>query len=95
MTATPFIPDVPSPPARAFARQANDAPQAAGFGKILNDLGSALSSANGAEDAFATGAGDLQSAIYERARADVALAVATAASQRAAQALQAIFTMQV
>lgn len=95
MTVTPFIPDVPSPPARAVVRQTNDASQTGGFGKALNDLGSALGSANAAEDAFARGAGDLQSAIYERARADVALAVATAASQRAAQALQAIFTMQV
>ena len=91
----PFIPDVPNPPSRAISREANDAPQAGGFGKVLNDLGSALGSANAAEDAFAAGSGDLQSAIYERARADVALAVAAAASQRAAQALQAIFTMQV
>lgn len=95
MTVTPFIPDVPSPAVRAIAPQTNGAPHAGGFGKILNDLGSALGSANSAEDAFASGTGDLQSAIYERARADVALAVATAASQRAAQALQAVFTMQV
>jgi flagellar hook-basal body complex protein FliE len=95
MTGTPFIPDVPSPSRNAAALPRNDAPQAGEFGKILDDLGSALGQANRAEDAFANGAGDLQSAIYERARADVALAVATAASQRAAQALQAIFTMQV
>ena len=95
MTVTPFVPDVPSPPSNAPASQKNDAPQAGEFGKILNGLGSVLGGANSAEDAFANGTGDLQSAIYERARADVALAVATAASQRAAQALQAIFTMQV
>ena len=91
----PFIPDVPSPPLRGAAPQRTDAPQAGEFGHVLDDLGSALGKANTAEDAFANGAGDLQSAIYERARADVALAVATAASQRAAQALQAIFSMQV
>jgi len=94
MTAAPFIPDVPNPPPAAAPRKDGAAPDGA-FGKILTDLGSALGSANSAEDAFAAGAGDLQTAIYERARADVALAVATAAAQRAAQALQAIFTMQV
>jgi flagellar hook-basal body complex protein FliE len=94
MTVPRFVPDVPSP-SQTLAPRKNDAPQAGEFGKMLNDLGSALGNANTAEDAFANGTGDLQSAIYERARADVALAVATAASQRAAQALQAIFTMQV
>ncbi len=65
------------------------------FGKMLDDLGSVLGTAEGAEDAFASGAGDLQTAIYERARADVALSVATAAAQRTAQALQSIINMQV
>lgn len=68
---------------------------AAGFGKLLDDLGSVLGSAEHAEDAFATGVGDLQTAVYERARADVALSVATAAAQRTAQALQSILNMQV
>jgi flagellar hook-basal body complex protein FliE len=54
-----------------------------------------LNKAEGAEDAFAAGSGDLQSAIYERARADVALSVATAAAQRTTQALQSILNMQV
>jgi flagellar hook-basal body complex protein FliE len=67
----------------------------AGFGKLLDDLGSVLGSAEHAEDAFATGVGDLQTAVYERARADVALSVATAAAQRTAQALQSILNMQV
>jgi len=68
---------------------------AAGFGKLLDDLGSVLGGAEHAEDAFATGVGDLQTAVYERARADVALSVATAAAQRTAQALQSILNMQV
>ncbi len=66
-----------------------------GFGRLLDDLGSVLGSAEHAEDAFATGVGDLQTAVYERARADVALSVATAAAQRTAQALQSILNMQV
>jgi flagellar hook-basal body complex protein FliE len=65
------------------------------FGKVLDDLGAVLNKAEGAEDAFAAGSGDLQSAIYERARADVALSVATAAAQRTTQALQSILNMQV
>ena len=65
------------------------------FAKILDGLGGVLGKAEGAEDAFAAGTGDLQTAVYERARADVALSVATAAAQRTAQALQSILNMQV
>lgn len=72
-----------------------NAPQAGAFGKILDDLGSVLGKAEKSEDAFASGVGDLQTAVYERARADVALSVATAAAQRTAQALQSILNMQV
>lgn len=71
------------------------APQQNGFGKILDDLASVLGKAERSEDAFASGAGDLQTAIYERARADVALSVASAAAQRTGQALQSILNMQV
>lgn len=95
MTA-PFVPDVPSPSRSAAPfRPVQAPPRENAFGAVLNDLGTVLSGANNAEENFASGAGDLQQAIYERARADVALAVATAAAQRSAQALQAIFTMQV
>jgi flagellar hook-basal body complex protein FliE len=65
------------------------------FEKTADDFGKALYRAQAAEDAFASGSGDLQTAIYERARADVALSVATAACQRAAQSLQSILNMQV
>jgi flagellar hook-basal body complex protein FliE len=92
---TPFVPDVAGP-LPAISRSAPAAaPPADAFGKTLDDLGSVLRSAGAAEERFASGSGDLQEAVYERARADVALAVATAAAQRTAQALQAIFTMQV
>jgi flagellar hook-basal body complex protein FliE len=65
------------------------------FARILDDLGGVLGRAERAEDAFAAGKGDLQTAVYERARADVALSVATAAAQRTAQGLQSILNMQV
>jgi len=92
---TPYIPDVPGPQPAVSRPAPAAAPAADAFGKALDDLCSVLGSAGAAEDRFASGSGDLQEAVYERARADVALAVATAAAQRTAQALQAIFTMQV
>lgn len=84
-----LVPD--SPP----ASRPSAAPSESEFGKILDDVGTLLGKAQSAENAFAAGGGDLQSAIYERARADVVLSVATAAAQRTAQALQTILNMQV
>ncbi len=55
----------------------------------------ALAGATRAEDAFAYGAGMLEAAVYERARADVALSVATATAQRFAQAIQSVLNMQI
>lgn len=88
MRVEALIPDVS--PARTMPVN-----QGGAFARILDDLGSVLGSAEHAEDAFAAGAGDLQTAVYERARADVALSVATAAAQRTAQSLQSILNMQV
>ena len=88
MRVEALIPDVS--PARAA--QVHDG---GAFARILDDLGSVLGRAEHAEDAFASGTGDLQTAVYERARADVALSVATAAAQRTAQSLQSILNMQV
>ncbi len=65
------------------------------FTRALDGIGSVLDRATAAEDALAKGAGSLQAAVYERARADVALSVATAAAQRTAQALTAILNMQI
>ena len=89
MTIVPLGPDAP------LAPNASSGAAGGAFGRIVDGLGSALQSAERAEDAFAAGGGDLQSAIYERARADVALSVATAAAQRTAQALQSLLNMQV
>lgn len=88
MTVEPLIPD---------AQPAASLPDAgaSGFSRALDDLGAALVRANAAEDAYAGGAGSLQSAVYDRARADVALSVAVAAAQRAAQAVQALMNMQI
>jgi flagellar hook-basal body complex protein FliE len=88
MRVEPFVPDAPP----AAVAQAGDA---AGFARALDALGDALMGASRAEDDFAYGRGTLQSAMYERARADVALAVATSTAQRLAQAVQAVLNMQV
>ncbi len=82
-------PDVSAPTVPA------NTPDASAFGNVLNDVGAALDRATGAEDSYAAGHGSLQDAVYERAQADVALSVATAAAQRAAQAVQSILNMQI
>lgn len=88
MRVEPILPDVPQ-------TASADARDVAGFARALDALGSALTGASRAEDDFAYGRGTLQAAIYERARADVALAVATSAAQRVAQAVQSVLNMQV
>jgi flagellar hook-basal body complex protein FliE len=85
----PLSPDVPASPALAAV------PDSSAFARALDATGAVLQSAQAAEDAFAGGSGTLQQAIYERARADVALAVATTAATRCAQAVQSVLNMQV
>lgn len=90
MTVEPLIPD--APPGASTVQSATDDST---FGQVLDVLGSTLQKAQSAEDAFSNGRGSLQEAIYERARADVALSIATASAQRAAQSIGAIFNMQI
>lgn len=88
MRVEALVPDV-------APRLAQPLGEAGGFTGALDDVERALTRANRAEDLFAGGRGTLQEAAYERARADVALAVATAAAGRAAAAVQAVLNMQV
>ena len=67
----------------------------AAFARALDSLEQVLGGATRAEDAFARGAGTLQAAIYERTRADVALAIATSSASRIVSAVQSILNMQV
>jgi flagellar hook-basal body complex protein FliE len=83
----PLIPDAPAATV--------DAGDGAGFARTLDALANALAAATRAEDDFAYGRGTLHDAVYERARADVALSVATATAQRIAQAAQSVLNMQV
>jgi flagellar hook-basal body complex protein FliE len=83
-----LLPDAP-------ASRGDSPADVSAFGRALDAAGAALRGAQDAEDAFAAGSGSLQDAVYERARADVAVAVATAAAQRCAQAVQSVLNMQV
>jgi flagellar hook-basal body complex protein FliE len=83
----PIVPDLPAAP------KAED--DGADFARALDAVGNALNGATRAEDAFAYGTGTLDAAVYERARADVALSVATATAQRLAQAIQSVLNMQI
>ncbi len=89
MTVEPLVPDVAVP-----LQRSHDAKPSL-FARALDAIGETLRSAEGAEDRFATHTGSLQDAVIARARADVALSIATAAAQRSAQALQSILNMQV
>lgn len=91
MRVEPLLPDA-APLAAAGGGEAADA---GGFAKALDALGTILGGAERAEDSFAYGGGTLQEAVYERARADIALSVATATAQRIAQSVQSILNMQV
>jgi flagellar hook-basal body complex protein FliE len=88
VTVEPIVPDAPPPEGR-------EAGDAVAFARALDGVTATLLDANRAEDAFAAGAGTLRDAVYERARADVALSVAAATAQRLAQALQTVLNMQV
>ncbi len=65
------------------------------FAGALDAIGRALGDATQAEDAYAAGTGSLQDAMYQRAQADVALSVATAAAQRSAQTVQTLLNLQI
>lgn len=83
-----LLPDIAPEPNRHSAG-AND------FVRALDAVSNALTRATDAEDAFAYGSGTLANAVYERAQADVALSVATAATARLSQAVQSVLNMQV
>ncbi|HTZ54172.1 MAG TPA: hypothetical protein VMB20_03850 [Candidatus Acidoferrum sp.] len=81
-------PDVAPPASAAPADES-------GFAQALDAIGKVLGGATQAEDAYAGGTGSLEEAMYQRAQADVALSVATAAAQRAAQAVQTLLNLQI
>lgn len=68
-----------------------------GFGAVLDAMnagGAALEKAEGAENAFIGGSGNVQEMVFERAKADTLVSVAAAATSRAAQSLNTISQIQ-
>ena len=105
MTVEPLVPEfAPSaaiqdaPLSDAAAKQAGSAGTASfagALGKAFGDASASLERADAAERAFAAGRGGLQEMVLERAQADVALSLASAAASRTSQALTTILGMQV
>jgi flagellar hook-basal body complex protein FliE len=104
VTVPPILPDVPQPAAPASGAAAR-APAGAGpsggltfgdaLGEALDQAERALDGAASAERDFVAGRGGLQEMVLERARADIALSVATAAASRVSQALTTVLGMQI
>ncbi len=65
------------------------------FARLVDAAGSILAGADRAQSAFVARRGGLQEMVVERARADVALAIATSAAQRATQAISSVLGMQI
>ena len=90
MNVQPLIPDLapvaPSAPASGGG---------AAFGRLLDAAGAVLASADTAERAFTAHTGGMAEMVVERARADIALAVATATAQRVTQSVQTLLALQI
>ncbi len=104
MTVEPLVPAPPLAPAAepdAPLSLGTDAPAApapsfaGALERLLGDASDALQRAQGAEQSFASGRGGLQEMVLERAQADVALSLATAAASRTVALLTSIMGMQV
>jgi flagellar hook-basal body complex protein FliE len=68
---------------------------AAGVRRAFDGAENALVRADAAERAFANGRGGLAEMVVERARADVALALASTAASRVTQGLSTLLGMQI
>ncbi|MGH7708623.1 MAG: hypothetical protein ACREM6_11990 [Vulcanimicrobiaceae bacterium] len=99
MTETPLIPDVPTtaPTVAPLApdQSSGDTTLFEGAMEAMRSAGEALGQADSAEHAFVSGQGGLQEMVFERARADALLSVASSAASKATQSLNTILNMQV
>jgi flagellar hook-basal body complex protein FliE len=104
MTITPLDAAQNTPVATVIEPDAPRASQAGGtgmatfgFGSLIDALQAGtqtLQRAEGAENAFIAGTGGLQEMVFERAKADVLVSIATAASSRVTQSINSITQMQ-
>lgn len=88
--ATALVPD-----AEPSASQQADVSLFDGIVSAFGTAGTALERAQGAERAFESGRSGLQEMVFERARADAILSIASAGASKATQALNTITNMQV
>jgi hypothetical protein len=88
MTVEPLLPDTATFVAPPKADRD-------GFLAALDAVSGVFEGADRAEGAFVAGQGGLQEMIVSRAHADVALAIAVAAAQRASGALTQILGLQI
>lgn len=95
------IPDIPESAPHAELLTPENAkpgdPLSSYFSGIVNSLDGAhqaLEGAQQAENAFIAGKGGLQEMIFERARADSILQVASSVASKGAQAISSIMNMQ-
>jgi hypothetical protein len=91
MHVDPLIPDVAPLTATPLAAS----PASGGFGDLVDAASGILARADDAERAFAAHRGGLQEMVVERARADIALQIATAGAQRVTQGLQTLLGLQI
>jgi flagellar hook-basal body complex protein FliE len=82
-------------PARAPQAAAADNALFHGALDAARATGDALERAEHSEQAFVSGRGGLQEMVFDRARADALLSVASSAASKAATALNTILNMQV
>lgn len=97
MTVEPLVPDTPPAGGMIPTPQmpAPDDPLVGEFQAAIGSVGGALSDANTAQQSFINGTGSLQSMVFERARADALLEVASSVAQHAGQELNQLLNMQV
>ena len=89
-----FVPDV-QPSTDDIGVAPGGADFAGALARAFGDASASLERADRSERAFATGHGGLQEMVLQRAQADVALSLASAAASRASGALSTILGMQV
>ena len=104
MTVEPLVPtlkaatgvaDAPLIGSDSIATPGGAGSFAGALGKAFSDASASLERADASERAFVAGRGGLQEMVLQRAQADVALSLASAAASRASQALSTILGMQV
>jgi hypothetical protein len=95
VNVAPLVPDAAASAPTVVAPPSPPGGGGAAFARLLDAAGSVLSAADAAEHAFANHRGGLAEMVVERARADIALHVAAATAQRAAQGVQTLLGMQI